>query len=51
LTDAILNKAGNKKKLTANDIIAIKKTLEKEPTLKALKGMCDLFKLSTANLE
>lgn len=51
LTDAILNKTGNKKKLTANDIIAIKKTLEKEPTLKALKGMCDLFKLSTANLE
>jgi hypothetical protein len=51
LTDAVLNKAGNKKKLTANDIIAIKKTLEKEPTLKALKGMCDLFKLSTANLK
>lgn len=51
LTDAIINKAGNKKKLTQNDIIAIKKTLEKDPSLKALKGMCDLFKLSTANLK
>jgi hypothetical protein len=51
LTDAVLNKAGNKKKLTSNDIIAIKKTLEKDPSLKALKGLCDLFKLSTANLK